>query len=110
MSLHVHAVALEAVRALRPLVDAIARHDRDLSRQLRDAASSMVLNIGEGERSGGGNVRARLDTASGSTRESRSALATAAAWGYVSAESTVAADALLDRVSAMLHRLVHPRR
>ncbi len=109
MSLHVHSVALEAIRALRPLVTAIARHDRDLAGQLRTAASSMVLNIGEAERSGGGNVRARLDTASGSTRESRSALATAAAWGYVAEGDTAAADALLDRVAAMLYRLVHPR-
>jgi four helix bundle protein len=109
MALDVHAVALEAVVALRSLVAQVARHDRDLAIQLRRAASSMVLNLAEAERSDPGNSRARLHSAAGSTAESRAALRLAIAWGYAPPAQTAAADALLDRVAAMLFRLAHPR-
>jgi len=110
MALHVHAVALEAVVALRPIVTQLSRHDPDLSKQLRRAASSIVLNLAEAERSDPGNSRARLHSAAGSTAESRAALCLAVAWGYVGAGHTARAEELLDRVAAMLFRLTHPRR
>ena len=110
MALHVHSVALEAVGTLRPLVEAVARHDKELAKQLRTAASSVVLNIGEAERSDAGNARARLFTAAGSTREVRSALALACAWGYVPADRIGPSEQLLDRVAAMLYRLPRGRR
>ena len=47
----------------------IARHDRDLARQLRRAATSVPLNVAEGAGSGGGNRRLRYETAQGSARE-----------------------------------------
>lgn len=110
MALLVHSVALEAIVSLRPVVTAIARHDRALAQQLRTAASSIVLNVGEAERSDPGTGRARLFSAAGSTRETRSALALACAWGYITPQAIAAADAQLDRVSAMLHRLTQPKR
>jgi len=110
MGLHVHAVALEAVAALRPIVTQLSRHDPDLSKQLRRAASSIVLNLAEAERSDPGNSRARLHSAAGSAAESRAALGLAAAWGYLEPGHMAGAEALLDRVAAMLFRLTHPRR
>lgn len=106
MALIVHTVALQAVVALRPLVAAIARHDRSLADQLRRAASSVVLNIAEAEASSAGQERLRLGTARGSAREARSALALGAAWGYLAPGACAQADALLDRTGAMLWPLV----
>lgn len=110
MALHVHSVALEAVVALRPIVTQLLRHDRSLGEQLRRAASSMALNIGEAEASDPGNSRARLRSAAGSTAESRSALRLAIAWGYLKPEAVAEADRQLDRVAAMLYRLTARRR
>jgi hypothetical protein len=39
---------LEAVRAMRAVVAAIDKRDSDLARQLRRAASSVMLNVAEG--------------------------------------------------------------
>ena len=110
MSLQVRTLALEAIQALAPIASAIARHDRSLATQLRTAASSVVLNIAESEQSDPGNARARLHTAAGSARETRAALQLASAWGYVERERMLGADQLLDRVSAMLWRLLHSKR
>jgi four helix bundle protein len=77
--------------------------------QLRDAASSMVLNIGEAAYSDPGHQRARLSTASGSANEARVALRLAGAWGYAATDDTIAADAQLDVVIAKLYRLLHRR-
>ena len=110
MSLKVHAVALQAITSLRPVVTQVQRHDRALAAQLRDALSSMALNIGEAAYSDPGNKRARFHTAAGSANESRSGLAVAVAWAYVSERDTAEGLALLDRVVAMLFRLLHGRR
>lgn len=110
MSLRVHSLALESIACLRSVVVKVQRHDRALASQLRDALSSMALTIGEAEYSDPGTKRARLHTAAGSANEARSALAVAVAWGTVSAEDTEVGLRLLDRVVAMLWRLLHPRR
>jgi four helix bundle protein len=107
--LHVLDDALEAVSALRPVVARIKSQDKSLAAQLTDAASSMVLNIGEAAYSDPGNQRARLSTASGSANEARVALRLAAAWGYAALDDTSTADARLDVVLAKLYRLLHRR-
>src|SRR4030067_192265 len=73
MPLIARAVGLEAIVALRPLLAAIARHDRALAKQGRDAANSMLLNIAEAERSDPGTGRPRLHNPDRSTREARAA-------------------------------------
>jgi four helix bundle protein len=93
-----------------PLVRRIAEHDRHLGDQLKRAAQSMALNLGEAAGSRAGNRRARLESALGSTQEGRVALRIAAAWGYVPAHAANQADAMLDRVAAMTWRWLHPRR
>ncbi len=49
-----HAVVLEAIVALRPLLAQIGRMNRDLHDQIRCASNSMGLNIGEAAGSLGG--------------------------------------------------------
>jgi four helix bundle protein len=106
-SLVVVEVALAAVERLGPMVRRVAEQDRHLGDQLKRAAQSMALNLGEAAGSRAGNRRARLETALGSTYESRVALRIAAAWGYVDARDARAVDGQLDRVAAMTWRWLH---
>ncbi len=98
-------LTITAIERLAPLVARIRRYDKDLAEQIRSAASSIALNIGEGNRSDGGNRRARFCTAAGSNSEVRAALRVAVAWGYVRADEVAPVEAILDRVAGMLHRL-----
>ena len=109
MALIVHQVALDTIVSLRPLMSGIQRRDRSLAVQLTRAASSIALNIAEAEYSDPGTRRARFHTAAGSANETRSALAVAIAWGYVTTEQSRASLALLDRIIATLWRLLHGR-
>ena len=103
--LQIQVFALETVRSLAPVVWEISAHDPDLGRQLRRAASSIVLNIAEAQGSRDGVSRQRFRTALGSTRETAAALELAAAWGFVQRDERLV-DAL-DRIGATLHRLIH---
>ena len=100
-------VAMDAMALVRPIAEAVRKRDRELEDQLRRAAHSVVLNLGEGGRSTAGNRRQRFETADGSLSELRVSLSLAASWGYVDAKHVAAADAQLDRVAAMLWRLRH---
>jgi len=90
---------------MRPVVTAIRRCDRDLGDQIRRAASSVALNVAEGNRNEGGLRLSRFSTAAGSNAEVRAALRVAVAWGYFEAGDVAEVEQLLDRVGAMLHRL-----
>jgi four helix bundle protein len=81
--LPIHAVAVELVRRVHPLVKESARHDRDLAEQCRCALSSGPLNISEGSCSQGKNRPARYYNAMGSMREALSCLEVAAALEYI---------------------------
>ena len=97
--------AVDTVRELAPAVKMVMAHDADLGRQLRRAASSIVLNIAEASGSREGNSRQRFRTALGSTRETLAALEIAATWGYIERDEHTL-DAL-DRIAATLHKLTH---
>jgi four helix bundle protein len=98
-------VSVQLITALRPLVRMIEQRDRDLADQLRRAATSVLLNLGEGRKFNNGNRRKHYEIAQGSANEVKAALDAAAAWGWVDAGDEL--RALLDRLLALLWRLTH---
>lgn len=101
-------VSLEVIQSLRRLVPQIERNDRDLADQLKRAASSVVLNLAEGQRLTKGNKPKHYAIAHGSANEVRAAIRTAVAWGWI--EDASEQLALVDRLLALLWRLNHPKR
>ena len=92
-------LSLELIETLRPLLSRIMARDKVLKDQIRGAASSVALNIGEGEYSDPGNRRARYFTAAGSAGETLAAVRVAVAWGIVSRSDAERSVALLLRIS-----------
>ena len=76
---------LDVVRSMRGALAAIEKSDPNLARQLRRAASSVVLNVAEGSGSFGRVRTARYRTALGSARETLACLRVGEAFGYVEA-------------------------
>jgi four helix bundle protein len=106
MALHVAAFSFELVGLLRPLVPRIRKHNRSLADQLVRAASSIALNIAEGEHSDPGNRRARFYSAAGSANETLAALRVAVAWGYLREPEAESAATMLRRILGMLWKLI----
>ena len=99
--LRIYTTILEVLRELRPVMEQIEAHDRDLARQLRRAATSIALNTGEGSGCDGGTRRERYRNALGSARETGACLDAAMALGYVEAVDPSLLDRL-DKVRAVL--------
>ena len=102
-----HEVSLDLVRSLRRPVAILQVRDRDLAQQIRRAASSIPLNLGEGRRRSGKDRLQHWRIAAGSAEEVRAALRVALAWGDVREGDAVQALDLVDRVLAMLWRMTH---
>jgi four helix bundle protein len=102
--------AIQLVAALRAPLVRLQQHDRDLTSQTRRAASSVALNLGEGQRRAGADRVHCFRIAAGSAAEVGVALRVAEAWGHLDAAGLTEARALLDRVLAMTWRLTHPGR
>src|SRR5262249_45186569 len=96
---------LQVVSLVRPLVEAVARRDRDLASQIRRAMSSVGLNIAEGFGTAAGNARLRFETARGSLYETQAGIRLAEAWGFVSGEETTAPLAAIDHLAGRLYGL-----
>jgi four helix bundle protein len=96
---------LSSIELARPLVEAIARRDRDLGSQLRRALSSTALNVAEGFGTQAGNARLRFETACGSLYEAQAALRVAAAWGFVEKPQAAPVVHALDRLGARIFGL-----
>jgi four helix bundle protein len=103
--LRIYPVVLEVIAALRPSIATLERHDADLARQLKRAASSVALNVAEGMYSRGGNRAARYHTALGSMRETLACLEVAVALGYI-AGVDAGVRSRIERVIGTLVRLV----
>src|SRR5258706_8842177 len=101
-------VAVQLVGELRPIVGVVSQHDSNLADQMRRAATSVVLNLGEGARRERGNKQRAFEIAHGEARELLAALDCAAAWGYVLDAAT--ARRTLDRLLALLWGLTHAGR
>ena len=85
--LRIYDVMIEALKDMRPAVRALEAHDKALAQQIKNAASSVVLNIAEGSGNRGGTRRARYDSALGSARETRACLDVGAALGYLTLDN-----------------------
>ena len=81
--LAIQGIAVDMIRVLRSPLAEIEKADRDLGRQLRRAAASVVLNMGEGSGSTGGTRRERYRNALGSLSEVEACLSVGEAFGYV---------------------------
>ena len=77
----VYNVALELVRSLRPIIAELRTHSSNIADQIERAATSIVLNIGEGNRRAGKDRRRFFVMAQGSASEVLAALDVADAWG-----------------------------
>ncbi len=105
--LRIYSVMLEMLRDVRLLIPGVQQHDADLARQLRRAASSVVLNCAEGMYSQGRNQKARFHTSMGSAREVLACFEVAEALGYIDPVGE-AFVARMNRIIGTLHRLVRP--
>jgi four helix bundle protein len=101
-------VALDLVRALRPVVAQLRKYSPDAADQVERAASSIVLNLAEGGRRHGRDPRRFWDIAHGSAGEIRGALDLADAWGWQI--DSAQARALLDRELGLLWGLTRRSR
>ena len=107
MAFEVFEVAVQMVGALREPLGVLERRDPDLARQVRRAAASVALNIGEGTRRHGKDRVHLWRVAAGSAKEVFAALRVAEAFGYLGGSDVAAPLALCDRALAMLWRLTH---
>ena len=96
---------LHIIEPARPLVEAVARRDRDLGSQIGRALSSVGLNLSEGFGSAAGNARLRFESARGSLYEAQAGLRVAVAWGYLSARDCAPVLEAIDRLRARVFRL-----
>ena len=104
MSLRIYSFTIETLRIVAPIIKQIGKHDVDLARQLRRAASSIALNTAEGNGSSDGNARLRFRSAHASTQEVRACLDVAEALDYVDVVDAGLRDRF-DRIAATLYRL-----
>ena len=102
MALMALEVALDSIRSLRVPLERLRTRDPRLCEQVRAAASSIALNIGEGQRRCGKDRIHHYRIAAGSAAEARTGLRVAEAWGYLDLSEIRDALALLDRVLRML--------
>jgi four helix bundle protein len=105
----VYEVALDLVRAMRPVVERLRLSDRTLAAQLKNATSSIASNIAEGSRRVGKDRYHLWSIAAGSAKEVRSHLEVAVAWGDLDDVALASVGEPLDRILAMLWRLTHPK-
>ena len=98
--------AIHVLELLRPAPPTM----RALTDQALRAVTSVPLNLAEGAGRCGRDRLHHWRIAYGSALEARTALELLAATGCVDAAAAATAEALLDRVSAMTWRLVHPGR
>jgi four helix bundle protein len=101
-------VALELAKALGPVMATLSRHDVSLASQMRRATASVALCLAEGSRRSGKDRLHLYRVAAGSAAEVRAALSLARVWRWSTSTQLASAEALLDRVLAMLWRLTHP--
>ena len=100
-------LSLEIIPHLRKLLPAIRKHDRKMHEQMKEAGSSMPMNLAEGNRRRGKDRLYLWSVAAGSADEVHTGLRTSAAWGYFPEHSAEEALELLDRLQAIIWKLMN---
>jgi four helix bundle protein len=95
----------ETIQLVRPIVESVARRDRDLSSQIRRAMSSVGLNLAEGFGTAAGNARLRFETARGSLYEAQAGIGLAVAWGFVAQNNAAPALEAMDKLGGRIFGL-----
>ena len=98
---------VQTVGTIHRLCRVIARHDPDLSKQVKRAVYSVGLNAGEGLYARGGNRTVRIESAMNSGREVILGLRIAGAAGYLDAERVTKEVDAVDRIVAILYKLAY---
>ena len=99
-------MSLVVLERLAGVEGRIRKRSRSLASQLSDAAESVALNLAEGRLRRDGDRRRHYEMAAGSASEVTVALRIAVARKYISAQERAEVEEALDRVRAMLYRLV----
>ena len=100
-------LSIEAVRSLRDQLARVRSADPDLARQMRKALTSVPLNLSEGRRRSGRDRRHHWRIALGSLDEATNSLRVAEALGYLPRSSLQRPLEILDRLAAMIWRLLY---
>ena len=98
-------VSVELIRELRGVMPEIRQHDPDLAKQIRRAASSVTMNLGEGRKRVGQDRTHFFRIADGSAGEVEAGIDTAEAWGYIEPNGQL--RRLLSRLLGLLWGLTH---
>ena len=100
-------LALDIIRTLRAPLAVIRRHDAALAKQGQNAATSVLLNLAEGNGRDGGDRLHHFRIALGSLREVGAVLDIAAAFGWLD-EPPLAAER--DRLCGLIYGLQRRQR
>ena len=103
MAFRVYEESLVMVRLAYRAAAVMEAKDPDLARQLRRSASSVPLNVGEGNYSRKGNRALRFHSALGSANEARCTVEVGQAVGLLGAQAELLGR--LDHIVAMLWKL-----
>ena len=104
--LDVYRCALELYRRIGRMVEHFPRGEADLRSQMRRASRSVPFNIGEGVGKRGKARAAAYEIALGEAKELVVALDCVEIDGYAPIEDIRAAQDLVDRICAMLTKLI----
>jgi len=99
-------MSLQVLERLVPVEARIRQKRSSLAKQLANASESVALNLGEGRRRRDGDRRRHYEMAAGSASEVTVALRIALAKRYITPAELAPVEEALDRVRAMLFRLV----
>ena len=99
-------MSLQVLERLAPVEARIRHKSSALAKQLANASESVALNLGEGRRRRDGDRRRHYEMAAGSASEVTVALRIALAKRYITPAELAPVEEALDRVRAMLYRLV----
>ncbi|MBI2894739.1 MAG: four helix bundle protein, partial [Deltaproteobacteria bacterium] len=91
------------------VIEQVAKHDKNMATQMKDALGSIAANLGEGSLRRGKDRKYHYSVAAGSAAELAVWLRIARAWRHVDEQSYSGVAEFLDRTNAICYRLVNPR-